>query len=501
MPKTVTILNLRSITELRFTVPRAGVHLLAGTNGSGKTTLLACLRRLGQANAFPLHFPASTDVNVDDFSAARIIYDVDGRTVTYSYAGERWVPIPRASSDVLQDFGYPDVRYAGATAERITPRGEDFQSVRPYPAPASIINAANEIFDTDRFTQLRTINLSRGNRNQALLLANHPTGRRAISYITERNFSLGELCVLKLLRALAQCRNGSLVLIDELELALHPRAQIGLFNYLEHIASDKALTIIVSTHSVTLIKNAKRNQILYLEKGAQATTVIKGCFPAYAIGGLALTEERTPDVAIYVEDEAACSVTFALSKLAVAARYPAGTAFPTVQVTPIGDFNNVVRYYDRSRGSLPDYVKQWILLDADVQQEALAIMAPTSNNAMRDLFHAHYGRIRYLPWSPEVGLVEFLRTHRVGAERELRTRMQNAQIHIAPAMLVLPNVTGADLRRAAKQAAGAVVRDINNQATNWRAEAIADELYTLLAESYFATDPGPAMQLMGPLVA
>jgi hypothetical protein len=167
-----------------------------------------------------------------------------------------------------------------------------------------------------------------------------------------------------LLRALAQCPNGSLVLIDELELALHPRAQIGLFNYLEEIASDKSLTIIVSTHSVTLIKNAKRSQILYLEKEAHVTTVIKGCFPAYAIGGLALAEERTPDIVIYVEDEAACSVTLALSKLAVANRYPADTAFPTVQVTPIGDFKNVVRYYDRSRGTLPNYVKQWILLDA-----------------------------------------------------------------------------------------------------------------------------------------
>lgn len=476
------------------------MHLLAGTNGSGKTTLLACLRRLGQPNAFPLHFPAAAQVNVDDFSAARINYDIDGRSVTYSYAGERWVPIPRASSDVLQDFGYPDVRYAGATPERITPRGQYIQSVRAYPAPAAMVEAANDIFDTDRFAQLRTINLSPGNRNQALLLSNHPANRRAVSFITERNFSLGELCVLKLLRALAQCRNGSLVLIDELELALHPRAQVRLFNYLERIASEKALTIIVSTHSVTLIKSAKRGQILYLEKGAQATTVIEGCFPAYAIGGLALTEERTPDIAIFVEDEAACSVTYALCNMAIATLYPTGKVFPTVQVTPIGDFINVVRYYERSRGNLPDYVKQWILLDADAEERAVAIMEPTSTNTLRDLFNAYSGRIRYLPWSPEVGLIEFLRGRRSNAERELRTRMRNAQIHIPPAMLVLANASGADRRRAAKLAVKAVIREINRQATNWRAEKIADELYMLLAESYFETDSGRAMQLMGPLV-
>ncbi len=82
----------------------------------------------------------------------------------------------------------------------------------------------------------------------------------------------------------------------------------------------------------------------------------------------------------------------------------------------------------------------------------------------------------------------------------MRLKMQNAQIHIAPAMLVLPNVVGADLRRAAKHAASTVIGDIHNQATNWSVEAIAEELYTLLAESFFATDLGPAMDLMGPLV-
>jgi len=178
MPKTITIKNLRSITELNFTLPDPGVHILVGPNGSGKTTLLACLRRLGQPNAFPLHFPASALTNIDDFSAARIVYEANGRIVTYSYAGERWVPVPRSSSNVLDDFGYPDISYAGATADRITPRGEEFQSVRAYPAPAPLIRAANEIFETERFSQLRTIYLTRGSRNQALLLAQHHPNRR-----------------------------------------------------------------------------------------------------------------------------------------------------------------------------------------------------------------------------------------------------------------------------------------------------------------------------------
>ncbi len=77
---------------------------------------------------------------------------------------------PFVGSSSYRERWRPDVRYAGATADRITPRDEDFQSLRSYQASPSIIKAANEIFETERFTLLRTINLTRGNKNQALLL-------------------------------------------------------------------------------------------------------------------------------------------------------------------------------------------------------------------------------------------------------------------------------------------------------------------------------------------
>jgi ABC-type lipoprotein export system ATPase subunit len=502
MSNWIRIINLKSVEKLDYKVPEPGVHLLSGTNGSGKTTLLACLRRIGHGNAFQNHFLTSLhSARLDSFEAAEVTYTVNERSVTYAYAGERWVPRPRSASSLVRSFGYPDVYYAGATAARITPRPEDFRPIRMNTAPASLIEAANTIFETDRFTHLKTINLTTGNRNQAFVLA-PPAASQRQKYISEKNFSLGELCVLKLLRELTDCHNGSLVLIDELELALHPRAQIGLLRYLEDIAKLKALTVIVSTHSVTLLKRAKRAHITFLEKREGYTAVLEGCFPAYALGSLALSEERTPDVVFYVEDEAARAVLDSLVKLAIAYRFQTGTAvFPTVSVIPVGDFKNVVRFYDQNRSLLPDHVKQWIVLDQDVESESLQIMSASSSNPMRDAFFEHESTIRYLPWTPEVGLVEFLKAERTSIQQKLKAHYANAYINLPAALFNLSEPPGPLMRAKCKTVVKQLVTKLCEQIQHVKEDAIAIHLFSMLAEDHFKKRRNEAMQFLGPMIS
>jgi ABC-type multidrug transport system ATPase subunit len=59
MPGTITIRNLKGISNFNYEIPGPELHLLSGENGSGKTTPLACLRRIGYKNAFPVHFATS----------------------------------------------------------------------------------------------------------------------------------------------------------------------------------------------------------------------------------------------------------------------------------------------------------------------------------------------------------------------------------------------------------------------------------------------------------
>lgn len=259
MSRKVVIQNVKQIDQLEFDIPPPGVHIISGTNGSGKSCLLTCLLRIGRPNAFQNFFLTSRMSDaLDGFDGAKITYSVNNNAVTYAYTPERWSPRPKKNSKLLKSFGYPSVIYAAANAERIEPRAEDFKPKYVRDASDSIKTAAKLILGDEKFDHLKIVNVRRGVGAEAYLMPDSRGTHKKTAYYSEKNFSLGEICVLKLLRQLDTCPHHSLVLIDELELALHPRAQIGLLRYLEEISAEKNLTVIFSTHSANLIKTAKR---------------------------------------------------------------------------------------------------------------------------------------------------------------------------------------------------------------------------------------------------
>ena len=502
MPNTITIKKLKHIRTLTFEVPGPGVHLLSGTNGVGKTSVLACLRRIGHGNAFAQHFKASQASNLlDNFDDAEIVYSVNGREVTYAYGGERWVPRPRSANRLLQSFGYPAVIYVGATADRITPRPEDFRPARIRAAHDDIRDTANSILETDKFNSLKVINLTPGGGNPAFVLQTKAPPQA--KYVSERNFSLGELCVLKLIRSLIACANNSLVLIDELELALHPRAQIGLLNYLHKIAREKQLTIIFSTHSVSLLKRVPRERIIFLEGANGDVTTVKGCFPTYALGNIAYDEERGPDLVVYVEDEAALYATEALVRLAISRRFQAdATLFPTVHVVPIGPFMSVVRFLDRSRALLPVSCTSIALLDRDVKDETIAEWRKQQNHAALAEFQRHQHTIDYLPWTPEVGLVDFLRNHGPTALQGIRQHFNNHHLTIRPDDIgQIPTASGGEQRTRCKAAVLNVIQRIAAALPNETELDVKKGLFRVFSQWYWDNNSGAVLALIGPHLA
>lgn len=502
MTKRILIQNLKHIRKLTFDIPGPGVHLLAGANGAGKTSVLACLRRLRQSNAFAQHFSSSRhSESLDNFDGAQVTYTLDERSVTYAYGGERWVPRPRSNNRLLEDFGYPVVFYIGATADRITPRPEDFNPRRIVPARRAIRDAANRIFGTNKFNKLKVINLTRGAGNPAFVLQTSSTPRPR--YFSERNFSLGELCVLKLVRELIACKNRSLVLIDELELALHPKAQIELLNYLGELSAQKQLTVVFSTHSVSLLKQVARENILFLESNEGVVSILKGCFPTYALGNIAYDEERSPDVVIYVEDEAALHTTDALTRLCMSYRFrDQPSLFPTVHVVPIGSFIHVVRFLAHSRAFLPSSTRCFAMLDQDVTTETLTAWENERNHAMLAEFQENRATINYLPWTPEVGLIGYLRDHRVDAERAIRERFNDHRLSIRQDNIgQIPKVAGGEQRRACKAAVSRMVSHLVESLPNEDDEHVRKAVFGVFATWHFNTNRDAMMELIGPLVA
>ncbi|CAB3737108.1 AAA family ATPase [Achromobacter xylosoxidans] len=506
MAATIVIKNLKHIRQLEFSIPGPGVHLLTGANGSGKTSLLACLLRIGKPNAFPLHFrPSSISPRIDNFDGAAVTYACDGRQVTYTYGGTRWVPRPKSGGDVLDAIGFSGVNYVGATAERITPRPEEVRPNNVQAAPPEIIAAANRIFGTSKFTELRTINVTRGVQTPVYLLQKTtPPGERT-QYYTERNFSLGELCVIKLIKNLMTWPANSLVLIDELEIALHPRAQIELHDYLQEVAEARNLTIIFSTHSVSLIKSAPRSNLIFLEaRGDEIIRGYKGCFPTYILGSLAHTEERVPDKIIYVEDEAAEAFTSVLVDHCLALIYPPDRPIPrpSFRIVPLGTYDSVLRFVARQGEILPQATQAYALLDQDVQTEVVPDWQTRQNYPRLEALAQLGNQVKYLPTTPEVGLIDYLVNDQANAERALRIAFNDPQLtfrrqELGPQL----NPEEGKIRRQAKVAVRVVVDTLAARYPALGKPMIRQRLYSTLAKHYFNTRTDDMIELVASMLS
>lgn len=500
MASAIEIRNLRNISRLRFEIPAPGVWLLTAGNGVGKTSLLACLRRIGQPNAFPIHFPSSVrSERLDNHSEGTVTYEIDGDSVEYAYRGERWTPRPRSNSHLFDELGYPSVVYVGATADRITPRPEDFDTQYIRAASPVIIIAANEIFETDKFSKLRTINLTRGAGNDAFVLA---LGAAPHTYHSEKHFSLGELCVLKLLRLLREVPDDSMIIIDELEMALHPRAQVNLVRHLERQARQKSLTVIFSTHSVTLLKTIDRHRIIFLDKQEDGEIkVVVGCFPTYAIGNIASEEETLPDVMLYVEDLFARDMLTAFFEKFSDERVPDPTARPTTKIVPVGPFTAVMAFLERNRSVLPNSIIQKAVLDEDVATDSIAGWRQHNNHAQLLKYQRQHNDIRFLPFTPEVGLVDHIAANCASFEAGLRRRCHDNQIRIAGIMRGYdPALAGGEQRRAAKGLTDELIAYLERK-TQRTPDVVREQLCGVFANDTWARHRAAFMQLFGPMVA
>lgn len=490
--KSIEIKSLKNVDHLRFEMPDPGVWLLTGENGAGKTTLLACLHRLGDRNAFPRHFQTSNiSQRLDGYSDSKITFSINQSKVAYTYAGTRWAPRPRKNARIVSGFGYSSVFFVGANAERVSPKPEDFKTTRIHSVPQTIKSSANRIFNTTKFDALRKVNVTRG-QNEAFVF------RVGQSYYSEKNFSLGELCTLKLISKIQTAPANSLVVIDELEMALHPSAQVRLYHYLVEIAAQNGHTIIFSTHSVSLIKTAERSRIIFLKRSNGKIIVERKPYLSAVLGGLAYIEEKSADSVIYVEDEMAEFSTRTLVQLVSAERLKDGqNTHPKVEVVPIGGFYQVVSFLKRHDALHRSSVRSFALLDLDVKEETLADWQANNNVQNLAWFGEYSHRIEYLPWTPEVGVVDWFLEHDSELLDMLRVKLDEAQLQFS-ASVVAP-VDPKDRGQCKKWVRDTV--EFWKEQFGIEVESSKKALCASLASLYFKANRAEAMQKISPLIS
>ncbi|WP_084643891.1 AAA family ATPase [Ferrimonas futtsuensis] len=486
----VELEHLKGISSLKFDIPNQGLWLLTGLNGSGKTSLLAALFRIKKSRAFQDYYKTTaTQSRLDTFRQSKVRYIIDGEEVTYTYGGKRWPPKPKRNSSLLRRFPFSSTQFIEANGSRVEPYGDEIIPRRINAANDVIRDFMSSVLGDLKWNELKYVNTRRGVGNQAYLLP-YRAGRE-LHYYSEKNFSLGELCILKLAEKLSMSQDNSLVLIDEIEMALHPQAQVRLLHKLERVANDKSLTVIFSTHSSTLIKNVDRNKIILLSDNGTHVDVKRQVYPAHVLGEIAFDEELNTDFVFFVEDEQAK----VLLEQMCGKFYEVSDVFkPMFKVVPVGGYYQVLKMLDRSSQILPGHVRRYAFLDDDVRTEAIPNARRQGTRTVTDLYDRLDAKVNFLPCTPEVGLVDFI-------ESQANLNMSFCGVEVRIGNYVLSReyqaINGDNARQVAKNKLNAIVDYIQDRSGDERV-SIHRNLYRGYIDNHYR-NIGSLMGLLGPV--
>lgn len=413
----VKLQNIKGIRELEFPFPeQSGVYVLTGANGCGKTSLLVALNRIGDRYSFRNNYKVSHDnkhkVRIDTFNEASVTYRSDAGYVVYRKVTQRWVPTPQNNSNLISSFPFVNTLYISTTGLRTFSQEEiSVNNLSVINVSEAFSQTMNNILGTDKFQYLKYITVKniRGrqvqlHRNNKLYVITDADN----NFYSEKNFSLGERLLLNTLDALSNVSHRTLLLIDEVELALHPVAQVRFYDYLKGIAQEKNLAVIISTHSSTLIKHAEKN-LYYLENNNGIVTVHQDCYPAYILRSVAAIEDCRPDFIFFVED-----IMAQMYLEAVVRRFLSDDKkLMDCKVIPVGGYEQVVTLIE-NYPSL-NYPKNHIqaYLDNDVVNlynnwEAKGNTRTDGENRIYHLFQNNRNNISYLTLTPELGIWEWI---------------------------------------------------------------------------------------------
>lgn len=414
MSKTITIRNTKGIKELSFTFPeRKGVYLLVGPNGTGKTTLLICMDRICNPYAFARGFSHPKNITgYDEYYDSSIRYDVDDVCVSFRKKKSKWAASPRkGNAELLKAFGYSQAIFIKADSKRIDATADEIERGATQPANPILVQTLNRIFETTKYDNLKKLKVTHGRGKPSSFFNVIKDGRL---YYTEKRFSTGEIAILRLIESIESVSDGSLVLLDEAEMALHPRVQVNLLKYLREKSQEKNLMIFISTHSPTMIKATNERDIILLESNLEGIVdACTPCYPARALGGIDFEDSKIFDYIFFVEDDMARDF---LKRFI----YRYGTLTPRhstamSSIIPVGGYYQTANLAVVTHQQLFGCSKVYALVDED------AFEALETKPKFNELYNNHGDIVKSLSVTPEMKFINIL----TGADDALKTKFRD----------------------------------------------------------------------------
>ncbi|HBT76499.1 MAG TPA: hypothetical protein DEB39_06145 [Planctomycetaceae bacterium] len=276
----IQIKNLRGIKDLavKFSFP---VCVLAGANGCGKSTVLFALACVYRSNSTPLAttltptklFPGfqSTDASLSDSHENAEIH------VSYSENASMAQMVWRRGkskwnlSFVGRKGGkQPERNVYLHTLSKLTNPSEvrsilqmSHHDCNTENVDSSLIRFAQSILGYN-YARLACIRKKGGAKDLLVAIRETPDGNNSVHY-SEFHMSSGERAVIRLSMQLSKLHDA-LVLIDEIDVGLHPYIQQLLMLELHRLAIRNNLQVICTSHSPVVLDSVPSEARVFLER-------------------------------------------------------------------------------------------------------------------------------------------------------------------------------------------------------------------------------------------
>ena len=273
---------------------------IVGENGSGKSTVLqsaACAYRAPKGGTNTTLYPAEffPETAWDALKDVRITFGVRRGTrheeVSMRKLTSRWLGGPDRPE---RQVDYIDLSRLQPVATRV-----GYASIAKQRHSEESATA----FTPDQVTRLSGI-MGR-DYDDARMAISSLDAKREIPVLSKegRTYSgfhqgSGETTVAELLKT--SLPKHGLVLIDEIESSLHPRAQRRLMRDLAHAARVNECQIILSTHSPYVLEELPLYARTYILESSAGKEIATGVSPQFAM--TKMDDESHPECELYVED-------------------------------------------------------------------------------------------------------------------------------------------------------------------------------------------------------
>ena len=365
----VTIHQIKNIRQAQLELPfDNGLYTLVGTNGCGKSTIMLCLAQLISSQLDRL-------IHSDACDDSYLQFGISGKINTWK----------RRDSNYKWAVGEEKFRYNGLYEGSLFygTRFEDSTNIEEMIETHRI--TSDHITAADEYVKHQMSYILHGDLNhyQSLMrLRNRTVAQRlgiknrpyfisvGDNLISQYRMSSGECLLVSLLHFLYNSivrrslpvDQKVLVLIDELELALHPIAVLRLMDLLKNLVKEHSnLVVYLSSHSPEVIRTMPPANLFKVNNDNGMVTIENNCYPSYLIRDL--YSSVAPDFLFLVEDELAQKVVNKLlSKYAL-------RSSKLIHCVPVGGWRNVLDlhkelYSKKILGTTTTIVS---ILDGDVE--------------------------------------------------------------------------------------------------------------------------------------